>query len=353
MCIQSELKIVSINSIEWDDILKLLEKSQIRLDDAIECTFGYFEEGKLIGTASIQDNVIKSIAIDETSRGSNALARMLSDIMNDIYEKGYKNIFIFTKPEAVNSFSNIGFYEVDRVEITTESITEAIVLMERNPEGLKAYLKLLSNFKVSSETNGAIIMNANPFTLGHQFLIETAAKACDFLYIFVVRAEHSTFPYEVRYDLISQGTAHLSNVYVISGGDYIISSATFPNYFLKTKSLATELQAALDVKIFADYIAKALNIKKRFVGTEPYCETTNSYNEKLKELLPKYDLELVEIQRIETLKGAISASLVRKMILTDDYETLKMLVPKTTMDYFKTSKFKAIRQKMKNSDSRH
>lgn len=353
MCIQSELKILSPDSKEWEDILDLLEKSNIRLDDAIDCTFGYFEDDKLIGTASVQENVIKSIALDSNVRGTNALGRMLSDIMYDVYERGFKNIFLFTKPDAVNSFSNLGFYEVDRIEIKSDTTSEAVVLMEKNPEGLKSYLKLLKNFKVTTENNGAIIMNANPFTLGHQFLIETAANACDFLYIFVVRAEHSTFPYDVRYDLIAQGTAHLNNVYVISGGDYIISNATFPNYFLKSKSSATEFQAALDVKIFADYIADTLGIKRRFVGTEPYCETTNSYNNKLKELLPQYGIELIEIQRIETLQGVISASLVRALILDQNYELLEKLVPKSTLDFIKSPKIKAIREKLIDSDSRH
>lgn len=353
MYIQTELKLINPDSNEWDDIIALLEKAQIRLDDAIDYTFGYYEEDKLIGTASVQENVIKSIAIDMKLRGSNALARMLDDIISDIYDKGYKNIFLFTKSDAVNSFSNIGFYEVDRIEININNSTESVVLMEKNPEGLKGYLKLLNNFKVNTGTNGAIVMNGNPFTFGHLYLIETAAKHCDFLYVFVVRADKSTFPYDVRFDLISQGTVHLNNVYVISGGDYIISSATFPNYFLKSKSTATAFQAALDVKIFADYIASTLSIKKRFVGTEPYCETTNSYNEKLKELLPRYDIELVEIERLESLQGAISASLVRQLILSQDYVLLEKLVPKTTLDYIKSPNFKPIRQKLKRSNSRH
>ena len=40
---------------------------------------------------------------------------------------------------------------------------------------------------------GAVVMNCNPLTLGHRYLIEQALKQCDYLMIFVVQEDKSFF----------------------------------------------------------------------------------------------------------------------------------------------------------------
>ncbi len=76
-------------------------------------------------------------------------------------------------------------------------------------------------------------MNANPFTLGHRHLVEQAAAQCDALHLFVVREDASFFPFSARLEMVRAGVAHLPNVVVHEGSQYIISRATFPAYFLK------------------------------------------------------------------------------------------------------------------------
>jgi len=185
---------------------------------------------------------------------------------------------------------------------------------------------------------GAVVMNCNPFTLGHKYLICQAAKEVDYLYIFVVEEDKSFFPFKDRIKLVKDGTTEFVNVTVVPSGRLIISSVTFPGYFLKDSPDAVGVDTSLDVDIFARYIAGPLHITKRFVGEEPIDMVTRSYNESMKEILPRYGIELHEIPRKESGGGVISASRVRKALKLNDFETIKKLVPKTTLRYLEERK---------------
>lgn len=103
-------------------------------------------------------------------------------------------------------------------------------------------------------------MNANPFTKGHRYLVETASKMVDNLYIIVVKEDKSLFSYQERKSMIEQGTKDIENVVVCKGSDYAISAATFPTYFLKELTDATDTHITLDLDLFSTYIAPALGI---------------------------------------------------------------------------------------------
>lgn len=97
------------------------------------------------------------------------------------------------------------------------------------------------------------------------------------------------------------------NVSVVSSGSYMISSATFPSYFLKDGDLVTRTHAALDATLFTR-IAAALNLTRRYVGEEPFSHTTSLYNDALSEILPQAGIELVIVPRAQAQGEAISAS---------------------------------------------
>jgi [citrate (pro-3S)-lyase] ligase len=345
----SELKRVKKTQKSWKSILALLLEQEIRLDPSSEITYGYYEGEKLVGTASVVENTIRSVAIAKCRQGSNTLAEMLDEVMTIMTDDGFNNIFIYTKPDSKQSFQNIGFYEVQQITLDET----CIVLLERKPDGIRNFIKTIETFKTKHEEVGAIVMNANPFTLGHQYLIDYAATHCDFLYIFVVSTEKSAFPYHVRFNLIVEGTTHLNNVYVLNGGNYIISQATFPNYFLKKPSEATKFQAKLDVTIFGEHFVKALNIKKRFIGTEPDCGTTQIYNNALKEILPRYGVEVCEIPRKTLDDEVISASKVRQLIKVGGFEDTQVMVPITTYAFLTSADAKPIIEHIQKSEARH
>ena len=198
---------------------------------------------------------------------------------------------------------------------------------------IKEYIDKIEsvNPNTKNKNNGAIVMNCNPFTLGHRYLIEYAANKVEWLYIFVVEENKSFFEFEDRYKMVVDGTNDLKNVIVVPSGKFIISSYTFPEYFMKDYVKEKNFDVSNDINIFCKYIAPRLSIKKRFVGEEPFDPVTANYNETMKKLLPDYGIEFIEIPR-KQLKNSriINATEVRRLLKNKDYESIIPYVPMST-----------------------
>jgi [citrate (pro-3S)-lyase] ligase len=252
------------------------------------------------------------------------------------------HLFLYTKVESALFFGDLGFHEIARVDGT-------LVFMENRRNGFAQYLEGLKRETEAAgaaagsgaKETAAIVMNANPFTLGHQFLVETAAAACGTLHLFVVSEDASLVPFAVRKRLIREGTAHIPNVILHDSGPYMISSATFPSYFLKDEASVITGHAKLDIQIFTK-IAGALGIAVRYVGEEPASEVTGIYNRIMTEELPKAGIVCRVIPR-RTVSGdmasgaVISASTVRQCLQKEDWQSLRALVPETTLRYFQSA----------------
>ena len=185
------------------------------------------------------------------------------------------------------------------------------------------------HLNTTMQPTGCIVMNCNPFTLGHRYLIEQAAKQVERLYVMVVREDCSLFAYTERKAMVEQGVADIENVSVIDGSDYAISRATFPTYFLKRLDDAADTQMLLDLDLFRRHIAPALGATVRFVGTEPTDQLTRRSNQLMHEALK----DVREINRLEKDGNAVSASRVRKAMEEGDMNTIRQLVPPTTLPY--------------------
>ena len=185
------------------------------------------------------------------------------------------------------------------------------------------------HLNTTMQPTGCIVMNCNPFTLGHRYLIEQAAKQVERLYVMVVKEDCSLFAYTERKAMVEQGVADIENVSVIDGSDYAISRATFPTYFLKRLDDAADTQMLLDLDLFRRHIAPALGATVRFVGTEPTDQLTRRYNQLMHEALK----DVREINRLEKDGNAVSASRVRKAMEEGDMNTIRQLVPPTTLPY--------------------
>ena len=248
--------------------------------------------------------------------------------------------FIYKNLERLKWFEASGV-EASDISVDKEKLTKGEKIYGDNPELLK-YIESIKKYKKGEDKsiNGSIVMNCNPFTLGHRYLIEYAASRVDYLYIFVVEENKSFFPFEDRYELVKQGTADLSNVVVLPSGNFIISAVTFPGYFYKDNLKETKIDCSNDLNVFAQYIAPALNIKVRFAGEEPLDPVTRQYNEGMTEILPLHGMEFCEIPRKEDSEGigVISASRVRKLLKEGDFDGLSKLVPPTTLAYLRDFK---------------
>ncbi len=204
---------------------------------------------------------------------------------------------------------------------------------------LNAYKKKIADIYEkqmhNSDNVGAIVMNANPFTLGHRYLIEEAAKQCEYLLVFVVQEDKSFFPFKDRFELVCQGTKDLENVIVVESGEFIISSLTFEGYFNKSQLQDRVIDTSDDVTLFAAEIAPTANIKVRFAGSEPIDKVTAQYNRNMETILPLYNIGFKEIDRKTNGSSVISASEVRRLLKDKQWDKLREFVPATTFEYLK------------------
>ena len=222
--------------------------------------------------------------------------------------------------------------------------------MENRKTGFQNYLEELSKTKVKGEKIAALVLNANPFTLGHLYLVEKASSENDFVHVFIVSEDASLVPFEVRKKLVIEGTKHLKNLIYHETGDYIISSATFPSYFQKDDSAVIESHANLDLSIFVK-IALALEINSRYVGEEPKSLVTGIYNRIMSTKLPEHNINCVIVPRKEEDGKIISASNVRQAIKDNELEKIKNLVPESTYKFFTSTEAEKIIARIRGSEN--
>lgn len=331
---------------EKRNLEEFLKKEGIKLDKNLDYTMGIYDAGKIIATGSFYKNTLKCLAVCSEYQGLGILNKVVSHLLNEQYARGYNHIFLYTKCNTAEFFSYLGFNEIARVD-------NLVVFMENKPKGIQRYAKELSKLMVKGDRVGSIVMNANPFTLGHLHLIEKAANENDIVHVFVVSEEASVIPFEIRYELIKRGTQHLKNIILHKAGDYIISSATFPSYFIKDDKNVVEAHARLDLEVYKTYIIPALGITSRYVGEEPYCEVTKTYNSIMKQSLEVAGIQCEIVPRLEVKNEAISASKVRRLIVNGNIEEIKPIVPKSTYEYFQSDEAKLLIDKIKVNLGRH
>ena len=280
---------------------------------------------EIIATGSCFGPTLRCFAVSSEHRGEGLLNEIISHLIEVQQARGNLHLFLYTKVNSAKFFGDLGFHEIARVDGT-------LVFMENRKSGFPNYLKNLEKTRKDG-ISAALVMNANPFTLGHQYLVKTAAAQCDALHLFVLSEDVSLVPFAVRKKLVQAGVSHIPNVVLHDSGPYIISSATFPSYFLKDEAAVIDGHARLDLAVFTR-IAKTLNVTHRFVGEEPTSQVTGLYNQIMAHELPKAGIACHIIPRKEAGGRAISASTVRVALQNGDWEQLKALVPTTTLDYF-------------------
>ncbi|MBQ4037386.1 MAG: [Clostridia bacterium] len=296
-------------------------------DGEAEETCLVWDGEELCATGARVGNLLKFIAVSPRRQGEGLLATLISALRQSAFSAGEEHLFLYTKPENRLLFADLFFYPVAE--------TDKVLLMEDQREGIASFLESLALPPFEGVT-GAAVMNCNPFTLGHRYLVEEAKRRCDRLLLFVLSEDKSEFSAGDRMEMVRRGVADLEGVTVLPTGPYLISSATFPTYFLKDRDGAAEVQCLLDIDIFCRYFAPRFGITRRFVGQEPFSPMTARYNESLKEQLPLRGIELFEIPRREVDGTAVSASAVRRALAAGDKETVRSTVPPTTLDYLQT-----------------
>ena len=330
-------------------ILKLLKAEGIKRDRNLDYTCAAYDtDYNIVGTGSCFGNTLRCLAVSHEHRGEGLTNKIISHLIQYQFERGNYHLFIYTKYTTYHLFKDLGFYEIVKIK-------DQIVFMENKKTGFNDYLnelkKSIINYNSNSKRIASIVMNANPFTLGHLYLIEKASKENDILHLFIVSEDKSIVPFKIRKKLIKEGTAHLSNIIYHDSGPYIISSSTFPSYFQKDEKDVIESHANLDIEIFVK-IAKATDINVRYVGEEPTSLVTSIYNQLMEKKLPENGINCIVVKRKEKSdgNGIISASEVRKVIKEGNIENIKNMVPDCTYKFFMSEEGKNIVNIIKKAD---
>ncbi len=324
---------------------QFLHANGLRMERGLEYTLVAEAGDRIVATGSIAGPVLKCFATDEDVRGQGVMATLTTLLLEEEYRRGNWHTFVYTRPHNLNTFLSLGFQEVARVD-------RSVVLLESGPESVRDFVATLAARRtMAGGAVAAVVVNCNPFTLGHQRLLETAAGASDWLHVFVVREDLSAFPYDVRRTLVRRGTAHIPNMTVHDGGQYVISQATFPSYFTRDPAEQVEDHAALDATIFGRYIVPALCITHRYVGHEPHCPVTSVYNAIIRRELPGYGVSVLEIPRLELNGEPISASRVREAVRLGDWAAAESMVPPTTYDYLRSAEAEPIIERIREGRS--
>jgi len=304
---------------QLEQLQLFLRSCGLEYDESIGFTAVLMEDSEIVATGSLDGGTIKCVAVAPSHQGEDAASQIMTALLQRASEQGIRHLMLYTKPQNQYIFSSFGFHPVIR--------TADCLLMENRRGGLKRFLDELEKPQDSSGPVGCIVANCNPFTKGHRYLIETAARQCAWVHLFILSENRGMFTPQERLEMVRSGCEDLKNVMIHETGPYMVSSATFPSYFIKDKQRVGDIHCEIDVRLFCEKIAPALSVTRRYVGTEPECAVTKKYNERMKELLPACGIELIEIPRKECGGRAVSASHARTLIADKRWEEIENLLP--------------------------
>lgn len=321
---------------------KLLLSEGIRRDRNLDYTCAMYDDNmNIIATGSCFRNTLRCMAVSHEHQGEGLMNEIVSHLVQYEYEHKINHLFLYTKCNSAKFFGDLGFYEIVKVD-------EQVVFMENRKTGFSDYLADLANTRREGKNIAAIVLNANPFTFGHLYLLEKSASENDYVHVFMVSEDASLIPFSVRRQLIIEGTIHLHNLIYHDTGSYIISSATFPSYFQKDDNAVIESHANLDLEVFVK-IARTLGINARYVGDEPKSLVTGIYNRIMSAKLPEHGIKCIIVPRKTEGGEVISASNVRQAIKEGRIEDIKRLVPESTYNYFISPEAKEVIEKIQGT----
>lgn len=306
---------------------QFLEDCDLEYDSSICFSAMLMDGDDIAATGSLDGATLKCIAVSPRHQGEDLTGQIMTVLFQEAARSGHRHLMLYTKPHNQHLFSPLGFHPVIR---TTDCL-----LMENQRNGLHTFLSGIERHD-DAQPVGCIVAHCNPFTKGHRYLIERAAAECAWVYVFILSEDRGMFSPEQRLNMAISGCQDLKNVSIHPTGPYLVSAATFPTYFIKDKSRTQDIHCELDVRLFAEKIAPALHISRRYVGTEPTCAVTAQYNAHMKALLPQYGIELVEVPRKEADGNPISASRVREMIQNKKTDQLIHLLPQSSLEWIHT-----------------
>lgn len=304
---------------EREKVKNFLKDFDLKLEPNLDLTLYYEENNEIIGTVSKEGYIIKCLAVDKSFQGQNIASLLISEIVSRILYEGSNYYQVFTKRIYLDTFLNLGFSEIYSTNSTSVLECSSYTIDDCLRESIK-------RIDFYTDDIASVVVNCNPMTKGHLYLIEKASKEHDHVFVFVLEEDKSYFSFKERLTLVYLGTRHLSNVTILPSTKYMISSLTFPSYFIKEETKKNLEYAKVDAGIFKKYFMKYYKIKYRYVGEEA-SEIMYIYNETLKEVLKD---NLIVVKRLDN----ISASVVRNLIVEGKIIEATEYIPESNKELF-------------------
>ena len=320
------LKDMVTSLLSTDDLSQaraLVEASGLCFETRYDDLVGIIESGRVVAVGARDARVLKMLAVAANLPKEALLGEVIAALIELGLREELDSFFVFSTPNQAASFQALGF------NLLVASGDSALL---EYGDGLRRYLARHRRL-VTPGANGAIVANCNPFTFGHRYLIEQAAKLVGRLYLFVVREERSLFPFEYRFRMAREGTGDLSNVTLLDTSCYSVSGASFPTGLLRGGDPGGAIPMQLDLLLFASRIAPHFQIRTRFVGSEPLSRTTARYHAVMHSILPAFGIRVTELGQADARDAASSASLVREQLARGEAEGLAALVPESTRQF--------------------
>lgn len=303
---------------ERKQITKLLEENDLKLDDLIDKTFYYQENDEIIGTVSCYKNIIKCLAVNPSHQSEGYAEKLVNEVIKHMQSQNIYHYMVYTKTKYETVFKSLNFTKIIQ--------TENVILLEGGITNITKELTRIKkrienhfNIDITQSDIACLVINGNPITNGHIRLLEEAIKKHQYVVLFILEEDLSYFTFKERFAFAYLSTLPYKNVLTLPSTSYLVSSLTFPGYFLKTENDKNKEWAKVDALIYKEYFQKILNLNKRYIGSETkgYMQT---YNETLKETLGE---NIIEINRFDN----ISASKVRGLISQGKTEEALLDIP--------------------------
>lgn len=320
-----------LSETEFERISGFLRKQGLNPENDADYTVIMEEHSEIAACGSRCGDVFKYLAVSSGHQGEGVMLRLIGELRKNGLETGFRNFFLLTKPKNRTLFEAMGFHAIE--------MTPDVLFMEEKKNGFQSFLSELARDSSAEENAGrrigAVVANADPFTEGHLSLVREAARECDKVYLFILSEDRGMFTAEERLEMAKEAVRSLECVFVYPTGRYLISQATFPDYFLKKDADVVQISCELDGKMFIRHFAPALHITDRYVGEEPMSPVTDKYNEYMKREFLKSGIAVHVIPRLKTGNRIISASSVRNMIREKQFEEVVPFVPESTYRWIK------------------
>ena len=195
------------------------------------------------------------LAIAPAERGGSSSAPS-TELARRAFAAGHDALFVFTKPECVTSFEAMNFSLL---------ASDGRAALLEHGRGLERYLEA-NRGAVREGANGAVVVNCNPFTLGHRHLVEEAARAvempCSWSARIARRSRSTCACGSCAKDARSPERPRPRHV-ALRGERGDARGTSWK------RGDAAAIQLELDLLLFAQRIAPFFHVRRRFFGTEP------------------------------------------------------------------------------------